>query len=185
MPNVHRVYVESWNEYDEGSGIYASDPHGMVANRTMHQNTDSWSDTDDPFEYVMTTAEGAAKVNGRPALNARFIYIDAPTRAAAGSRTAFTVVARNEGNERWPRDGGFMLRARDVEGAGQCLVLLGPAVAHVAPVNKGDLFRGHPVAFGVDLAAPRRQGPWKLIIELTRDGEVVPGGSVEVTIDVN
>ena len=184
MPNVHRVYVESWNEYDEGSGIYASDPRGMVANRSMHQDTDRWSDTDDPFEYIMTTADGAAKVNGRAGLNARLIHIGAPAQAGVGARVPFSVVARNEGNERWPRNGGFMLRVRDAESAAQCLVPLGPAVAHVAPVNEGDLFRGHPVVFDVDIAAPRRPGPWKLMIELMRADEVVPGGAAEATIEL-
>ena len=74
MPYVNRVYIESWNEYDEGSGIYPADPRGMVINKNMHSNSDVFSDDDDPYEYVLTTAAGAARINGKPELDSKFLW---------------------------------------------------------------------------------------------------------------
>ncbi len=73
LPYVSRVYVESWNEYDEGSGIYSADASGPLTNRAMHGNGDVFSDTNDPYEYVLTTADGASRFNGRPAADASIL----------------------------------------------------------------------------------------------------------------
>ena len=62
MPYIHRVYVESWNEYDEGSGIYAADPNGLHVNPELNSNYDTFSDTNDPYEYIRTTAAGASPI---------------------------------------------------------------------------------------------------------------------------
>ena len=120
VPHVHRVYIESWNEYDEGSGIYAADPNGMFADRAMHSNTDTFSDAGDPYEYVLTTAEGAAKINGRSAYEAEVLWHDAPLNANAGQPIRFSVTVRNRGNRRWVTGEGcelFLIAANGVEHA--------------------------------------------------------------------
>lgn len=101
MPHVNRVYVESWNEYDEGSGIYAADLSEIVVNEGMHSNTDIFSDKGDPYEYILTTAEGAAKINGRPAYDAAIIRHTIPDDCIQGENISFSVTVRNEGNTRW------------------------------------------------------------------------------------
>ncbi len=54
------VNVESWNEYDEGSGIYAANPGPpYIKPGSGNTSTDTWSATNDPYQYIKTTAAGA------------------------------------------------------------------------------------------------------------------------------
>ncbi len=57
---TRRVYLESWNEYDEGSGLYAgTNLPPYIAPANTSGNTDIWSAPGDPFEYIKTTAAEA------------------------------------------------------------------------------------------------------------------------------
>ena len=60
QPAVHHVNVESWNEYDEGSGIYRANPGATLhQSRSGNTATDTWSTTNDPLQYIKATAAGA------------------------------------------------------------------------------------------------------------------------------
>ena len=64
---TRRVYLESWNEYDEGSGMYAASPGPpYILPGSGNTNTDVWSLANDPYEYIKTTARGAAAFNDWP-----------------------------------------------------------------------------------------------------------------------
>jgi len=179
LPYVHRVYVESWNEYDEGSGIYAADPGGPFVDTSMHANTDTFSDVDDPYEYVLTTAEGAAKVNGRPAYDARVLWHDAPPSVKRGETVRIAVTVRNEGNQRW------------VAGEGLALLLLDAADTELSRAELDDgfgaqnvrhrgIFRGQPVAFNLEIAAaaiPAAREAWQLTAIMTRHGLILGKGA--------
>jgi hypothetical protein len=102
LPYVQRVYIESWNEYDEGSGIYPADPNGLFINESMHKNIDRYSDTDDQYEYVKTTAAGAAKINGRPSLNAKVLTYVVVKHDSDGITIDFAL--RNDGNSYWANE---------------------------------------------------------------------------------
>ncbi len=97
---VHRVYIESWNEYDEGSGIYASDPTAPVVNEVMHRNIDVFSRTGDPYEYIRTSANGAAGFNGRIQWDARVLACQLAS-SASSSDIDCVIILRNEGNRAW------------------------------------------------------------------------------------
>ena len=49
--SLRRAYLESWNEYDEGSGMYAANPGPpYIAPGSGNTNTDVWSNSNDPYE---------------------------------------------------------------------------------------------------------------------------------------
>ena len=163
MPYVHRVYVESWNEYDEGSGIYAADPSAPFVNQTMHSNTDVFSDRNDPFEYINTTARGAARINGRPENDAAILGIEAPNSAQSGNHVDVRVVVRNEGNGRWSDSTGYALRL------GTDVVVPINDQANEIPVY-GGIFRGRPVSFDAKLPVPNVPGTFNAAVTMLQDG---------------
>lgn len=177
LPHVHRVYVESWNEYDEGSGIYAADPDGMFADRAMHDTTDTFSDTGDPYEYVLTTAAGAARINGRPALDAEVLWHDAPRTAAPGATLRFGVTVRNRGNRRWTTGAGFALLLLGGNGAEHARIALDDGFG-AQPASHRGIFRGQPVTFAVEIAAPATApgGVWELTAIMAQHGQTLGKG---------
>lgn len=171
-PYVHRIYVESWNEYDEGSGIYASDPSAYV-DESMTSNRDIFSADNDPFEYINTTARGAARFNGRPENDAVMLGVDAPPSAAAGSEVDVQVVVRNEGNGRWSGAAGYGLRIGN-----EFTVRINDQEDEI-PLY-GGIFRGRPVTFKTKLPVGTLQGAE---ITMVKDG--VPfGEKTSVRIEI-
>jgi hypothetical protein len=176
MPYVHRVYVESWNEYDEGSGIFAADPGLPNVNPNMHSNTDTFSDSDDPFEYINTTARGAARINGRPENDAVILAVDSPSSAAPGNVVPIAVVVRNEGNSR--------LTGRE----GYGLLIDRQRVVHVDDTTDeiplyGGIFRGRPLTFKAELQIGNLKGKYTAEVSMAKDG--VPfGEKVPVTLNI-
>lgn len=176
LPHLHRVYVESWNEYDEGSGIYASDPAPPYVNESMHSNTDVFSAENDPFEYINTTARGAARINGRPENDAGVLGVEAPTSAQPGNEVDVRVVVRNEGNARWSGAAGYALRI------GKDLIVSIDDQADEIPLY-GGIFRGRPVTFNARLPVGNVRGTFSASISMTKDG--VPFGELgSVKIEV-
>jgi FkbM family methyltransferase len=153
LPHVVRVYVESWNEYDEGSGIYSADPKGLFGDPAMHSNTDVFSDTDSPHEYVLTTAIGAARINGRPEDDAKFIWHEAVSGAAeSGGHIIIRLVVRNEGNHRWTtkeRYGVYVLYGEEIVREFPIDDRYGGGVA-----PQYGIVRGEPVALEISLDVP-------------------------------
>jgi len=180
VPGVHRVYVESWNEYDEGSGIYAADPAAPFCDSAMHDFSDMFSDRSDAFEYIKTTAEGAARVNGRSADDARIIHHVAPKSVPAGDRSEVAIIMRNQGNARW----------RGSDGVGLA-VLCDGRVERVVPLDDNrdeiqlydGIFRGRPTMFLVPFDAPRDRRLITLSLSMIR-GQTLFGERIEVSIPV-
>jgi hypothetical protein len=110
LPIFH-VNIESWNEYDEGSGIYAADPGPPYISPTNHGgHTDVWSSTNNPRQYIDTTAAYAAVFNDRPARDAVFLGCSGPTvPISAGHSFNVQIVARNQGNTAWNTSQGYRL----------------------------------------------------------------------------
>jgi hypothetical protein len=174
--DVHRVYVESWNEYDEGSGIFAADPGPPYVNPSMQSNTDRFSTDNDPFEYINITARGAAHINCRPENDAVILGAAARSSAAAGTDVKIQVVVRNEGNARWSGAAGYGLRV------GKDRILPIDDQADEIPLY-GGIFRGRPLTFCVTLPVGGQRGPLSVEICMTKDG--VPFGEKgKVKIDV-
>ncbi len=165
MPYVGRVYIESWNEYDEGSGIYAADPGGPFVDPAQHTNTDTFSDRGDPYEYVLTTAEGAAKINGRPA-KAGQILASQMQRENAGQRSILHAWVRNEGNVRWLSTSAPSLRL--TAGGASRSVSLADSWVDASPLG---VVRGEVVLVTVAIEESEADG---LVLQL-HDGETTLG----------
>jgi hypothetical protein len=179
---VHRVYIESWNEYDEGSGIYAADPEGLFADRTLHQNVDVFSDTGDPFEYIETTARGAAVFNRLPGDDAEMLSYDLPASLQPGDSFTLRVLVRNTGNNRWTGRDGYGLQVGDY----------GLQVGdHVVPVNDEEdespeyrgIFRGRPKWFSVSLSVPHQSDNLIISVSMARNDERF-GKTLNVSLNV-
>jgi hypothetical protein len=173
---VHRVYVESWNEYDEGSGIYAADPGPPLVYEHMQSNTDVFSTTNDPFEYIETTDRGAARVNRRPENDAIILGIEAPRSAGVRAEVEVQVAVRNEGNARWTGAARYGLLV------GTDRIVPIDDQADEIPLYRG-IFRGRPLTFRLTLPVGESRGMFSPEISMAKDG-VRFGEKATVRIDV-
>ena len=155
---VKHVYVESWNEYDEGSGIYAANPGPpYIKPGSGNTNTDTWSSTNDPYEYIKDTAARARQFNDTPDRNATILWSGLPTTMYAGESLTVEVVVRNDGDLSWTGADGFKFSQLDsdlVHFGGRTLI---DDASNDIPTY-GGIFRGQPVTFDVQLTAPTTLG---------------------------
>ncbi|WP_173021564.1 T9SS type A sorting domain-containing protein [Lewinella sp. W8] len=153
---VDRIYVESWNEYDEGTGIYAADTMGpFIAPSNISGNTDVWSETNDPYEYIRTTAKYRADFNELPALDARIISFNLPDTVIAGENYDIEFLVQNNGNESWTGSAGFKF---GIQSSTTNLNDVFDFVDDQDINNEVDIyegiFRGRPVQFNINLLIP-------------------------------
>lgn len=175
--DVDRVYVESWNEYDEGTGIYAGDV-GPPLTTGSNTNTDVWSATDDPFEYIRTTAAGAARFNEMPDLDARVLAHTVPSEMRAGETVTARVTVRNGGDVVWT-PGSFALAPANSEAE----TFADAVDVEPVPVFDG-IVRGRPATFAVALTAPGVPGSYTTRWAMTGPGGAPFGDVLEVTVTV-
>lgn len=155
-----RVYIESWNEYDEGSGIYAG-ATGAPYRIPTNTSTDTWSSTNDPYEYIRTTAEGAAAFNDTPALDAKVLWHSIPARMRPGSTASAKIVVRNEGDSSWNSGSGVWFgQDRSADSAVFCAsdFAINDSTNEI-PIY-GGIFRGRPIEFNLQLTAPSALGTY-------------------------
>jgi hypothetical protein len=148
-PVVKRVYVESFNEYDEGSGIYVGDPG--------------------PYYNHLATAEGARRFNDTPDDAAVILSHNAPAVMEAGKEYRFTVVVRNEGDRLWTPDAGIEL---GLQGGGDAAPKPWPLKMTKDQLWYGGIFRGCPVTFEVTMEAPDKAGQYEFKTGMLRDGKL-------------
>ncbi|NOS69667.1 MAG: tandem-95 repeat protein [Verrucomicrobia bacterium] len=154
-----RVYVESWNEYDEGTGIFAANAGPpYIRSGSGNTNTDVWSRTTDPYEYIKTTARGAAAFNDYPERDAKILWHNIPTRMLPGETRTATVIVRNEGDAMWSEAGKYRFGQKEfldtLFGAGRYLM---NDVQDDIPTF-GGIFRGRPKTFALSIHAPITPG---------------------------
>ncbi len=163
--DVKHVYVQSWNEYGEGSGIFAANPVPQIPDGDPHNDT--WSHTNDPFEYIKTTAEFARHFNDTPDLDSSILWTNLPTRMKPGETGTYQVVVRNDGDLSWSGAAGFAF----TELGDSTMFTAGSVViddtGNEIPVY-GGIFRGRPVTFDVTITAPTTPGEyttnWSMIV---------------------
>ena len=105
-------------------------------------------------------------MNGRPADDAAFLVVDAPS--ASGRRLSVRLVVRNTGNNRWATPDGVALH-----------VLGGEDVLHSFPVDDGlgrqdaphrGIVRGEPVSFAFERDLSARPGLPEVAFSMGRPG---------------
>ena len=146
-------------------------------------NTDTWSSTGDPFEYIRTTARGATRFNGRPDLDALLLSHTLPARIAPGATVEAEVRLRNQGDESWTGAAGFRFAQLASDP-----VLFGSGAPVVDTADEiplyGGIFRGRPVTFRLSLTAPTTPGRYLLRWQMTKGAQRF-GETLTVAIDVN
>jgi len=159
---VQRVYIESFNEYDEGTGIYAASViQGPARRGASEQHSDTWSANADPWEYLKITARAARGFNVSPDYDASILAHGLPNRLSPGQRVTASVLVRNDGDVAWDAAQGVVLA--DQEGA----FGLAPGAIPVAVESANDhwltsrVFRGSPITVHVTLTAPQIPGLYK------------------------
>ncbi|MEN8156282.1 MAG: NBR1-Ig-like domain-containing protein [Bacteroidota bacterium] len=159
---VNRVCIESFNEYDEGSGIYATRTDTIYTKTDGGMNnteSDTWSSTNDPYEYIKATATGAAKFNDNPQLDAEIIWHNIPEAMARKEKFLATVIVRNEGDASWNAAGKFKF----AENENLDDVWFGPLRYTLDDSQDdiptyGGIFRGRVKTFAVEIEAPDTPG---------------------------
>ena len=156
---VDRVYIESWNEYDEGSGIYAANPTNTYI-APSNPSTDYWSQVNSPFEYIQTTYEGArnfksSEINAKDSM---ILWHNIPTNMFIGQTVHCTVYVRNSGFDLWSSNNNYCLGQRLEDDTP-----FGPGRYYFDDdENEVDfysgIFKGRPVKFDLDVTAPGISG---------------------------
>jgi hypothetical protein len=182
---VDRIYVESFNEYDEGSGIYAADA-GPPYTTGDNPNTDTWSSDSDPLEYLRATATGAAAFNETDPQGARILWEDLPRRGAAGATVTATVVVRNEGDASWT-GGALYGFGQKLEESGATLGDHGRARWYVDDLadeipTYGEIFRGRPTTFALTLRLPDEPGSYPVVWGMLQEEVAWFGESVSYVL---
>lgn len=185
-PALSRVYIESFNEYDEGSGIYAGDTDNSPWLKPGSKNTgtDTWSTTDDPYEYLKTTATGAAAFNSTPNHDAKILWHDLPDVMEPGSTQTVSVVVRNTGDVSWTAAANYkfgdMADNDAVFGLTRYLI---DDQADEIPIY-GGIFRGRAKTFQLTLTAPATHGVYDLTWSMLQEGVEWFGEELVHTISV-
>ena len=182
-PPIYHVFVETWNEYDEATGIYEGSIEPPVISETNNSgNTDQWSDSQNPREYIDSTYAGAALFNGKPDLDSAILWHDIPTTVQPGSSTEVKMLVRNEGNTKWSGAAGFTLAQDPQDSFSWSNAVRIDDIANEV-TTYGGVFRGRPVLFEFTITAPSEPGTYQLNYRMTRQG-VAFGDSEALTVEV-
>ena len=184
-PYIHRIYIESFNEYDEGSGIYAAKTDEIFFN-SINTSTDTWSDTDDPYEYIKTTAIGAAGFNDDKKLDAKILWHNIPRAMLPGDTINATVVVRNTGNAQWSNAEEFKFGQQ--EGAdpvvfGENRYFIDDSKDDIPEL--GGIFRGRTITFNLEIIAPETEGVYSTHWGMVQEYVAWFGDILEKTITVS
>ncbi len=185
--DVKRVYIESWNEYAEGSGIYAAKPT-FISTKNSNTNTDVWSASNDPFEYIKTTYIGAKKFKRSEIKNknSKILWHNLPKKMVAGQTNHCTIFVRNTGFDLWKSSDKFKLA--------QKIFLKNKMAFKIKKYNfnfkenevdlYSGIFKGRPVKFDVDIIAPQKTGKYKTYWGMTQKGAQFFGEVITNNINI-
>ena len=187
---LYRVNVESWNEYDEGSGIYAGATGSpYIAPSNTSGNTDTWSSTNKAREYIDTTAAGARLFNDTPDRDAAFLWADFPATMTPGQVYAASAIVRNEGDLQWTVGQLFNFGQQDFQPGETKFIqsanwrdLIDSTAAETS--TYGGVFRGRPVLFEFNIVAPQTPGTYQTHWGMVQDGVTWFGQTLTAPITV-
>ena len=155
-----------------------------VRSGSGNTNTDVWSATGDPFEYIKTTARGAASFNDTPWQAAKFLWHNFPTNLAPGETRTVSVILRNTGDASWTSFAGYQFGQKDTDPMAFTtnFCLINDAQEEI-PLY-GGIFRGRPKTFTLTLRAPKTPGVFTTHWSMRQDAAGWFGEELSVTIKV-
>jgi PKD repeat protein len=159
--SLRRVYLESWNEYDEGSGMYAANPGPpYILPGSGNTNADVWSLANDPYEYIKTTARGATAFNDWPDHDAAIVWHNIPAHMQPGEVRSATVIVRNEGDALWSEAAKYRFSQSDSDAVnfGHGRYVIDDTQDDIPTF--GGIFRGRARTFQTTLTAPTQPGTY-------------------------
>lgn len=169
---IDRVYVESWNEYDEGSGIYAGNPIGFHKDPfNKSTNADVWSTSNDPFEYIKTTSAGARYFNDIPDYDAKIVTHDIPSTMETGKEYEVDMIVRNEGDVLWSKEAGVTLCQKGMQVVPDSKGKFWPIDMTEENLEYGGIYRGCPVSFKINISAPNEPGLYEIKMGMYCNGQ--------------
>jgi hypothetical protein len=184
---VNHLYIDSWNETGEGSGLFAALVRQYTASDSgscstwVHRHDESWGPSS--RHYIETTAAQAALWNDLPEDDAVLVAHDLPASLPQGARRLVTVVMRNAGDRAWTAGGGDSLRV--TQGTSFAVDLADPIEDSRDEIPYyGGLFRGRPRAFTFEVTAPCAPGSYPLSFRMAKAGSTYYGATVTHTLAV-
>jgi hypothetical protein len=174
---ARHVWIDTWNETGEGSGIFAAEPVSYTASDTgpcddfVNTHEESWGEGS--RRYIDITRQGAAAWNDSVELDAEPVASDLPDTMKPGERRYVTVVMRNRGDTTWTAERHklgltFSSAARDFH-----IQQLVSAQVDDLVTRFGGVTRGMPGVFTVLLTAPCTPGTQQIAFEIY---DAVEGG---------
>jgi hypothetical protein len=184
---ARHVWIDTWNETGEGSGIFAAQPVTYTATdkgpcgQFVNLHDESWGT--DARHYIDVTRTQAIAWNDAPDLDASPIAGDAPASMRAGERRFVTVAMQNVGDRTWPVNGPALTltTAARVEG----FFIEGPVAAANDAISTrlGGVARGLPGVFTVLVTAPCTAGMHTLSLQMFDPASGAFGKPYTATID--
>jgi hypothetical protein len=167
---ARHVWIDTWNETGEGSGMFAADPLSYAATDTgpcgdfVNTHAEAWGATD--RHYIDVTRAQASAWNDVPDLDAAPIASDVPDTMKPGERRYVTIVMRNTGDATWRVD-THKLGLTFSAAAGDFHIDALASFQSDEHVSRfGGIARGLPGVFTVQLTAPCTPGVHRVAFEI-------------------
>jgi hypothetical protein len=167
---ARHIWIDTWNETGEGSGMFAAAPVTYAAtdrgpcNMFVNLHADSWGP--DSRHYIDVTRTQASTWNDALDLDATPLASDAPVTMHPGERRFITVVMQNAGDSSW-KPGGPVLGLTEASAADDfhldaAVFALGDALT----TRFGGVARGLPGVFTALVTAPCAPGMHTLSMQM-------------------
>lgn len=167
---ARHIWIDTWNETGEGSGIFAAEPLTYTANDAgpcgdfVNRHVESWGPSG--RHYIDVTRAQASAWNDAPDFDAAPVASDVPSSMKPGEQRYVTVVMRNTGDITWQPQGQQL--GLSSAAAAADFHVAASAVAQTDELSSrfGGIARGLPGVFTVLLTAPCAAGTHQLSLEM-------------------
>jgi hypothetical protein len=186
--SARHVWIDTWNETGEGSGMFAGDTLTYTAtdpgtcNQFVNLHAESWGDGS--RHYIDVTRTQASAWNDVGELDATPLGSDAPIAMKPGERRYITVVMQNGGDATWQTPGPQL--GLSAASAADDFHIAGPASPQSDDLSKrfGGVARGLPGVFSLLVTAPCAAGKHTLSLEMIdgQQGRFGTAFSIDVTV---
>ena len=167
---ARHVWIDTWNETGEGSGMFAGEALTYAATDTgpcsqfVNLHAESWAA--EPRHYIDVTRAQASVWNDAAELDAEPLASDAPVTLHPGEQHYITVVMRNTGDSSWPTPGPQL--GLSAAAAADDFHIAAPVSATGDALTQrfGGVARGLPGVFTVLVTAPCKPGAHLLALQM-------------------